>query len=83
VFAERISRTAKIAIVMAPATIRSPSGTATLRAKNFAGQKKFKISPSAIAAPKIKGGRAMTLGPPEGHSVRAVRDQNQRRTFAL
>jgi hypothetical protein len=32
-----------------------PSGTAKARGKNFAGQKKCKINPAAIAAAKIKG----------------------------
>ena len=53
---------------MAPRTTRSPSGSATLRVKIFAGQKKFKIKPSAIVPPKIKGGNAITLGPPDGLS---------------
>src|SRR5450631_3949195 len=68
VFAERISRTAKTPVATAPRTRRNPGGTATPRGMNFAGQTKFKIRPSAIAAPKIKGGRAMTPGPPEGLS---------------
>jgi hypothetical protein len=45
-----------------------PNGTAKAGGKNFAGQKKCKINPTAIAAAKIKGGRAMTPGPADGLS---------------
>ena len=65
VLAANISRTAKIPMATAPRVVRMPIGTATARAKTLMGQKKLRLNPSAIAAPKIKGGRATTSGPPD------------------